>query len=607
MQRFLRYVVEHALGSAGKPLREYAIGVDVFDRDGGFDPRIDPIVRVEARRLRKKLDDYYRGEGADDALRIELPKGGYAVALTERPAPPAPRSARTARFWIVGAAAVILVGIIAERAVRPRIARDSLWAVATPRAAPAAGIQSIAVLPLQNLTGDPQKQYLVDGLTDAIVTDLAQLHALRVISRTSSARYKETAKSLPEIAHELHVDAIVEGSVVTSPTRVRITAQLIDARSDTHLWARSFEGTQQDAMTLQSQVAKAISEGVGAKVTPAEHARLSATYLTVPAAQDAYLKGRYLLIRRTPEDLKSSVGYFQSAIQADPLYARAYLGLAEARAVLVADDMAEPAEMVLAEQAVQRALALDDELGEAYATLGQLRFSYRWDFRDAEQQFRHAIELAPNDATAHQWYGLLLMAERRFDDASREITTALQIDPLSLVTGADLGQVHFYSGRFDQAVDQARQILQLNRDFPMGHDLLGMAYEQKGRFPEAIAAFERYSELTNAGVDARMHLAHVYAASGKQKEARELLRGMEAGLKAGEFRSPYDIASVYAGLGEQEQALAWLSEAVKERSPMLVFVDIDLLMAPLRQDVRFQKLVAAIGVPQAAARGDIPH
>jgi TolB-like protein/DNA-binding winged helix-turn-helix (wHTH) protein/Flp pilus assembly protein TadD len=471
---------------------------------------------------------------------------------------------------------------------------------AQPIIGPPVQIHSIAVLPLQNLSGDSSQEYFVDGLTEMLVTDLAQIHALRVTSRTSVMRYKGTHKPVSEIAQDLNVEGVVEGSVVRSRGRVRITAQLIEAKSDTHLWARTFEGNLQDVLALQSRVAQAIADGVRVRLTPQEQAHLSAIHVTVPEAQEAYLKGRYLLNQRTPESSKKSLKYFQLAVRKDSHYALAHVALAEVYAVLASDDIAEPKGMVIkAKQAAQRALELDGGLGEAYATLAHLEFIYNWDFRNAEQEFRHATELSPNYATAHQWYGLLLLAERRFDEASREFSTALEIDPLSLVSGIDLAQVYFYSGRFDQAVEQTQKFLEINRDFAMAHDLLAMAYEQKGKYPEAIAEFQKYSELTNGSLDARTHLAHAYAVSGKPNQARKILRELEQAPKGGEFLSAYDIASVYAGLGEKEHAFFWLDRAIEERAVMLTFADIDPLLGPLHIDPRFQALIRRIGLPQA--------
>jgi TolB-like protein len=497
---------------------------------------------------------------------------------------------RLSWFW---AAAGILIAVLGLLAGLKSGWRDRLLPrPALPR------IQSLAVLPLNNLSGDPTQEYFTDGLTEALVTDLAQIHALRVVSRTSSMRYKGTRRPLPEIARELNVDGIVEGSVLRSGGRVRITVQLIRAQKDEHLWANTYEGDATDVLALQGMAARAIVQEIRATLTPEEQARLATVRLTNPEAQEAYLKGRYFWNQRTPETLKKSLVYFEQAVEKDPQYALAYLALAETYAVMATSDIATAQDTVpQAKQAAQRALELDGGLGQAHATLAFMGFFYDWDFRGAEQAFRRALELSPNYSTAHQWYGLLLMAEKRFDEAAREFNTALAIDPLSLITSADLGQVYFYSGRFDQVIEQTRKILEINPNFAVAYDLQAMAYEQKGMYAEALAEFQKYSEMTSSCVDSKMHLAHLYAVTGKRNEAQKVLHELENPPK-GEFLSTYDIASVYAGLGEKEKALHWLNRAHRERAVMLTFAGIDPLLNPLRGDARFEDLLRRVGLSE---------
>ena len=456
-------------------------------------------------------------------------------------------------------------------------------------------IHSLAVLPLQNLSGDPSQEYLADGLTDELVTDLARFHSLRVISRTSTMRYKQTQRSLPDIARELNVQGIVEGSVLRSGGRVRIHVQLIRARDDVHIWANSYEGDPGDVLGLQRAAAQEIVQEIRVRLTPEEEERLSAVRLVNPAAHEAYLKGRYVFNERTPASCRKSVEYFQEAVHKDPQYAAAYLALGEAYAVLAGNTIAAPDEVVpKAKQAENRALELDPGLGEAYATLAHLEFFYDWNPENSERLFRRAIELSPNDAIAHHWYGILLMGEKRFDEAEHEFRSALETDPLSLATAAGLANVYFYSRRYDQTISQARQILEINSNFPMGHDLVGMADEQKGMYDDAATEYQKYFDLGGGG-DARMHLAHLYAVMGKQSEARKLLREMEHPAN-GEFASPYDIASVYAALGEKTAALDWLERAYKSHAAMIALAGVDPLLNPLRSEPRFEALLHRAGL-----------
>ncbi len=460
-------------------------------------------------------------------------------------------------------------------------------------------IRSISVLPLQNLSGDSGQDYFSDGLTEALTTDLAQIHALRVVSRTSAMHYKGTTKSLPQIASELNVDAVVEGSVVQSAGRARITVQLIQAKTDKHIWANAYEGDARDILRLQSTLARAVVQEIRVKLTPNELARLNTVRLIAPEAHQEYLKGRFLLNRRTPESTLKSEAYFQEAVQKDPQFSEAYVALGEAFAIMAGNNIRPPEEAVpKAKQAARKALELDPAQGEAYGTLGHVVFFYDWDFVGAEEDFRRALELSPNYATAHQWYGILLLTEKRFDEAAHEFSMALELDPLSNMTSADLGQVYFYSGRFDKTIEQTRKILDVNPAFGPAHDLQGMAYEQQGNYRQALAEFQKYFELSDQGNDAKMHLAHLYAVSGKTSEARKLLFELETPPKGADFASPYDIASIYVALGEKEKALHWLEQAYKERASMMPMANIDPLFNPLRSDTHFQDLVKRVGIPR---------
>jgi len=331
------------------------------------------------------------------------------------------------------------------------------------------------------------------------------------------------------------------------------------------------------------------------RLSPEEQERLNTVRLVNASAHEAYLKGRYVFNERTPESTAKSVAYFREAVDKDPQYAAAYLALGEAYTVLAANTIAAPEDVVpKAKQAEHRALELDPGQGEAYAALAHVAFFYDRDLPAAESGFRRAIELSPNDAIAHHWYGILLIGEKRFDEAEHEVNSALETDPLSLVTAAGLANVYFYSGRYDQTIVQARKIIEMNPNFAMAQDLIGMADEQKGKYDHAEAGFRKYLDL-GGGSDARMHLAHLYAVMGKQSEARRLLREMEHPAN-GEFASPYDIASVYAALGEKATALDWMERAYKGHAAMIAFAGVDPLLNPLRSEPRFEALLHRAGL-----------
>lgn len=355
---------------------------------------------------------------------------------------------------------------------------------AEPPAATLSAIHSVAVPPLQNLTGDPANEYFAAGMTDALITELAQVRARRVISRTSTMKYEGTKKSLPDIGRELHVDAIVEGSVIRSGDRVRITAQLIEAGSDTHIWAQTYDGSFKDILGIQTQVSKAIVREVRVRLTPQEEARLAEVRSVNP---EAYLKGLYLLSRRTPAAIEASLADFQKATLLDPNYAPAYLGLANSYVVAMSHDMM-PSAVALTKggAAAEKALAFDDSLGQAYAALAQMKFFHEWDFQGAEREFKIALDGSPHSSTPHHRYRVLLMFEGRFNEADHQMREAQELDPLSLVISAAIALNYVYAGQHDRAIEQANKTLAINENFATAYDGLGLAYERKKCFPKPL-------------------------------------------------------------------------------------------------------------------------
>jgi TolB-like protein/Tfp pilus assembly protein PilF len=602
LRRFLRCAVEHSLRGEGDQLKEYRIGVEVLDRDSSFDPRLDPVVRMAARRLRVKLKEYYEAEGRQDPIRIDVPKGGYAAVFSANAFPEllvpensphdssgamvAPRRRTPVELMLAaGAIAVILILIF------------SSWAIFRRRAQPSGSahpIHSVAVLPLQNLSGDASNEYLADGLTEELLTDLAQIRSLRVISRTSIMTYKGTKKRLPEIARELNVDAVVEGSVMRSGNRVQVTAQLIEAPSDTHLWAQSYQGDLSDLLTLQNRVAQAIVQQVGVKLTPEEQGLLKTVHLASPDAHEAYLLGRFYWNKRTTEGFNKAVEYFQRATEKDPEYSQAYAGLADCY-VLLAEYTLRPSKEVLpkARDAAVKALQLDETLAEAHASLAAVKADYDWDWKGAELELRRAIELNPGYATAHQWYAELLAEEGRRDEAIFEIKRALDLDPLSLIVNAMYGRVLEFAGLTDQAMTQLRKTLELDPDFSIAHYDLGRAYVRKGDLAHAtpefqIAAKFRVSEREGA-------LAYAYAKSGKTAEARELMNKYLKESKSS-YVTWYGITFFYVGLGQKNEAFACLDKAYQQHDSRLRDVKQEPLLDSLHSDPRFVRLVQSLGL-----------
>ncbi len=465
--------------------------------------------------------------------------------------------------------------------------REKPLAIATP-----VHIRSIAVLPLENLSGDPAQEYFTDGMTDALVTELAQISSLRVISRTSVMRYKGTRKPLPDIAKELSVDGIVEGSVVQSAERVRVNAQLIEAATDRHLWANMYERSPGDVVILQSEVARAIANAIQVQLTPQEEARLTRVQSVDPQAYESYLRGRYFWNKRTDVAVRKSIDYFQQAIQRDPNYALAYAGMAEA--YIVRGDVSPEEQFSKAKATAKIALQMDDGLAEAHNAMAMSLFCYDWDWASAEREFQRAIALNPNYAQAHQWYGQYLRAMGRQNSAMAEIKRAQELDPLSLVIGGGSGQ---YGTQYDLMIESNRKKLELDANFAGAYLGLGRAYALKGMYQDAIAAFQKGLALSGGAPNYLSFLGYTYGVWGKRNEARKILLQLNQ-LSKRKYVSPYEIGLVYIGLGEKDMAFDWLQKAVADRSIPLVPLKAGEEMASLRSDPRYAELLSRIGLPQ---------
>lgn len=558
----------------------------------------DLALRKAMTRLREAL-----GDSAENPRFIEtIPRKGYrfiapvsgngaagAVAepLTPEMATGVRRSGRNLRYRIglgLGAAALLL-GFFGAR---------SLWRRPATGAAPQ--IHSLAVLPLQNLSADPDQEYFSDGITDALITDLAQIGSLKVISRTSSVQYKRTTKALPEIARELGVDGIVEGTVQRHGDRVRITTQLIHGASDRHLWAKTYDGDLRDVLALESEVARSVTDAIELQLTPAQSSRLSGAPPISREAYDFYLKGRYFWNK---DELTKALNYFQQATEKEPGYAPALAGLADTYSLLGAagyDVLPRAEAMEKARAAVTKALLIDDKLAEAHASLAFLIYSYDWDWTDAEKEFQRAIALNPNYPTAHQWYSEYLNDLGRSEEAIAQAQAALALDPLSLATNQNTERPYYFSRRFDLAIERSQKTLEMDPNFALAHLRLGRAYAAKGRFGLAIKEFQQFSMLSGDRSLAIASIGNALARSGDRAGAMRSLN--ELTLLSKRKRVPaICFVLIHAGLHENDQALAWLEKAYKERSDFLLVLKVDPLFDGLRGDPRFQDLVRRIGFP----------
>ncbi len=477
---------------------------------------------------------------------------------------------------------------------------SALWFVIQRQSAGAgARIQSLAVLPFSSLSADREQDYFADAMTEELTTRLAKLSTWRVISRTSVIGYRETQKSIPEIARELGVDALIEGSVFREGSRVKVTAQLIDGRTDRHIWADTFERELDSVLAIQNDVARAIVRAVDVTLTPeGDRSLTAATRVVLPAAYDAYICGRHAWDKRSEGDLREAIRLFQQSIDVDPTYAPAYAGLADGYGQLGYGSYIAPEDSFpRARAAAMRALELDPTLAEAHASLGFVRMYYDWDFTNAETEYKRAFELNPNYAVAHQWYAYLLAAmERPAAEAEREIAIAKQLDPLSVPINIDQAYILHYYHRNEEALRSVRLALEMNPKFPLGYFWLGRIYTSEGRYKEAETALQHIGRL-RTWTPAMAALGYLYAKTGRTKDARGIVKEVQDLARRGRYASGYAVAVVHAGLGDTERAFAFLDAAYRERSHWLVWLKRDPRWNDIRGDLRFQRLVKKVGLP----------
>jgi serine/threonine protein kinase/Tfp pilus assembly protein PilF len=458
-------------------------------------------------------------------------------------------------------------------------------------------LRSIAVLPLKNLSSVSTQEYLADGMTEALISNLAQIEALqRVISTTSVMQYKDTTKPLPEIARELGVDAIVEGSITVSNQRVRVNVQLIEARKDQNIWSNSYERDLRDILALQSELARAIAREIKIAVTPAEQARLALTRPVNPEAYQLVLRARSLWNKRTEADLLRAKELFEQAIELDSSYALAHAGLADAYNMLASYYFVSPSEAYpKAREAAQTAMELDENLAEAYTSLARVKYRYEGDWFGAETDYNWAIELNPSYAVAHQWYGSLLRDMGRFDEALVQLERAKELNPFSLSINTSIAFLYYYARQYDQAIAQGKQALQMDPDFHWAYDVIALAYLQKGELKEALAAFQKAVSLSESSADYRCHLAQAYSLTGMTEDARSILEQLL--LSEESMHVPlHEIALIYESLNEGENALAYLQRASDEQSFIVGASVMDPRWDRFRVDPVYTELLEKIGV-----------
>ena len=497
------------------------------------------------------------------------------------------RTVRQNRGLLAVMSLIGLLLLVSFAVGRWRGSRSEQGAVPPPNQAK---IQSIAVLPLENLSGDAKQEYFADGMTEELIGALTKISSLRVISRTSAMQYKNAHKPLPQIAKELHVNAVVEGSVarLEKPDRVRVSAQLIDAASDRSLWSETYERGLGDVFAMQDEVARNIARQIRAQLTPEDQQRLASARPVNTEAHEAYLQGRYHWQRGTEEQFREAKADFEQAIQIDPTYALAYVGLADY--YWGTDNLPPRLAIPKAKELAQKALTLDENLSDAHTTLGSIKFYYDWDWTGAEKEFQRAIALGPSNAEAHRMYALFLAQMGRSSDAIRQIQYALELDPVSFSTSVTAGWIHYFARDYDRALELCNASLQTDPKAASGHECLSSSYLEKGKSQAAIAQAQVIAPGPASDPVRMVALARSYAVAGDMQHAGAVLSELVGASKA-HYVPPYFLSIVTAAMGQKEQAFFWLQRAYDQRDAYMVRLKVDTAMDPLRSDPRFQSLL----------------
>jgi TolB-like protein/DNA-binding winged helix-turn-helix (wHTH) protein/Tfp pilus assembly protein PilF len=566
----------------------------------------DHSLNTAVRKLREAL-----GDSAETPRYVEtLARRGYRfVAPLAEPGPGAPLAHSAdadvasaspppaARLRSSARRALVIAAVLSSAAL------VAYWVGgrARPRTPPGQRL-TLAVLPFDNLSGDADQEYLSDGLTEEMITQLDRLEPdrLRVTARSSTWKYKHADRDIDRLRQELGADYVLEGSLRRAGDRVRVTAQLIQAVDQTHVWAETYERDFGDVLVLESDVARAVARAIALKLTPDAQARLASARSVRPESYQDYLRGRYFFNRKTEAALKQALGYFQRAVAADPGYAPAYTGLADCYWSLGASatvgGLPPRQTMPEAKAAALKALEIDGTLAEAHSSLAMVHLLYDWDLAASEKEFRRALELDPEYTTAHHWYSHCLIALGRTDESLAESKRALELEPLNLVVGVHLGWHYLYARQYDQAIEQFRKTLELDPAFPQAQRYAAWAYLQKGMRQEAITSLRAALGLLGRDPEVEGELGHAPGVAGRRAEALAMLEGLRQ-LSSTRYVSPYSVALVHAGLGDRDQALAWLEKAYVERSDYMVYLNREPMLDGLRSDPRFAALVRRVGLP----------
>jgi TolB-like protein/Flp pilus assembly protein TadD len=551
MARFLRFAVDHCLCGRADDLKEYVIGVEVFDRSEAYDPRVDPIVRVEARRLRSKLKAYYEADGAGDHVLIEFLSGSYAPRIRDRRHAPA------------GGAAPAVITVV--------------------------------VLPFSDLSLKPGNEYFSDGLTEELIHVLTKVTGLRVVAWSTAARLRDRQEDFRAIRDQLNAGFVLTGSARIAGPSLRVRAQLIDTATGVYLWSETFDRRIHDVFAIQEEIARAIVRTLRLQLVPASETAGLARAASAIGSYDLYLKGRYYWHRRTPEDLERSMEYFRAALDADPQSSLAQTGLADAYSLLVDYGLMSPDEgMPKAREAATRAIEFDPNSAEAHSSLALIRGLYDWQWQEAEALYLRAIELNPGYSTAHHWLGIDCYALLgRVEEATAELEIARQLDPLSSILREGLAFLKLLAHDYEGAAAEFHLLIKDDPSFYKGYTGLGRAYAMQGNYLDALRLLDKGRSMAGDMPNILAAMGQVYALGGEPARAREGLAKLARMAKTNYVPSTA-FAIIHLGLGEHDRALDWLEKGVAVHDPPLTSLNVHPVYDPLRAHPRFQALLRAL-------------
>ncbi len=586
----MRFVVNQVLDGNGDQIKEYLVGVEAFGRPDSYDPRTDPVVRVEARRLRSKLEEYYAAEGSQDEIRIDIPKGSYAPTFSWNrpiePKAPNPEENTTARkpqrAWNIKVAVPVLCAIViilcvaAYQAIRPK-PKDHR-------------ITSIAVLPFLNL-GNAENEYFTDGLVDELTTVLAQLKGLRVVARTSAFQFRDKNPDIREVGRRLGVEKVIEGSVQKTGDRIRINIQLINTVDGFHLWSNTFNRNARDIFAVQDEVTRAIAKALELQLSgkmPALEKRVARNL----EAYNLYLKGRYFINKIVLTDVRRGIQYLEEAVRADPDYGPAHAALADGYATMAFREVrADPEMITKAKAAAAQALKLDGNLAEAHAVLAWIEYFYDWDWDCSEQGLLRALAIDPNSSRIHDMYSQVLMSASRFDEAIAESKKALALDPINNKICVTLAVIYYLAGRYDDAVRQSKLVLEMNPHYSLAHTVIGVSYIEKRMYPQAREALRKSLEENPQDADTMAHLSIVEHYLGNDTESLRWSNRIESIVP----KAWYHLSHVYALRGEKDRAFDALAKCCRERNSDITVLNVDPAFASLRSDPRYADFKKKLG------------